>query len=70
MTAKQAAERIGISLSLVYDLCRFGVLKHTRHGRPGKRGTIRITEEAIAEYLDACQPKVPAARLTLRHITS
>lgn len=51
MTIKQAAERIGISLSLTYELCRLGLLRHTRHGRPGCRGTIRVSEEAVAEYL-------------------
>jgi excisionase family DNA binding protein len=64
MTVREAALRIGVSASLVYELCRQGVLRHTRHGRPGKRGTIRISEQAVAEYLASCQqagrlPAVP-----------
>lgn len=55
MTVKQAAQRIGISVSLVYELCRLHIIKHTRHGRPGKRGTIRISLEAIEIYLSDCQ---------------
>ena len=70
MTVKQAAERIGISCSLVYALCRSGVLGHTRHGRPGKRGTIRIIDEAVAEYLASCKDegRPEAAPIPLRHL--
>jgi excisionase family DNA binding protein len=52
-SVKQTADRIGVSASLVYALCRDGVLPHTRHGRAGKRGCIRITEEAVAAYVEA-----------------
>ncbi len=51
MTVAQAAEKIGISPSLVYELVRLGVIRHSRHGRPGKRGCIRIAEDAVSEYL-------------------
>ncbi|HKI37660.1 MAG TPA: helix-turn-helix domain-containing protein [Gemmataceae bacterium] len=69
MTVRQAAENIGISASLVYDLCREGIIKHTRHGRPGRRGTIRISDEAVAEYLAACERTGGADdRSPLRHI--
>ena len=61
MTIRQVAERIGISLGLVYSLCQLGVIRHTRHGRPGSRGCIRISEEALAEYLAACE-REPAGR--------
>lgn len=71
MTVKQAAQKIGISPSLVYSLCRDGIVRHTRHGRPGKRGCIRISEEAVAEYLAACQQRgrLPAAPLPLKHLS-
>jgi excisionase family DNA binding protein len=59
VTVRQAAHRIGISESLVYALCHDGVISHTRHGRPGKRGTIRITDEAIEEYITTCEQEVP-----------
>jgi excisionase family DNA binding protein len=69
MTVKQAAERMNISPSLVYELCRLGVIKHSRHGRPGRRGTIRLSEEAIAEYVSSCQRRGGGnAPLPLRHI--
>jgi excisionase family DNA binding protein len=55
LTVKQAAVRIGVSQSLVYELCRLGVLRHTRHGRPGRRGTIRIAEDALRDYLASCE---------------
>lgn len=55
LTVKEAAARVRISPSLVYELCRLRLVKHTRHGRPGSRGTIRITEEALKEYLAGCE---------------
>jgi excisionase family DNA binding protein len=76
MTVKEAAERLEISLGLMYSLCRAGVIRHIRVGMPGKRGSIRICEEAIAGYRQAREvgpalPK-PASRaqpkLTLHHL--
>jgi excisionase family DNA binding protein len=54
-SVREAAESLGISTSLVYALIQAGVIRHTRHGRPGKRGCIRISEEAVAEYLATCE---------------
>jgi excisionase family DNA binding protein len=68
VTVREVALKIGISASLVYDLCREGVLRHTRHGRPGKRGTIRISEDAVAEYVAACGRESTAEVAPLRHI--
>jgi excisionase family DNA binding protein len=62
LTVKQTADRIGISASLVYYLCQSGVIRHLRHGKPGKRGCIRISEEAIAEYLAACECDGPPTK--------
>ncbi|QEL14731.1 helix-turn-helix domain-containing protein [Limnoglobus roseus] len=61
MTVREAASRIGVSPSLVYELCRLGSLRHTRHGRPGSRGTIRISEEALREYQAGCEREGEAA---------
>jgi excisionase family DNA binding protein len=66
MTVMEAAERIGISSSLVYELCRLGMIRHSRHGRPGKRGTIRISEDAVTNYLAPCEREpalIPAPTL-------
>lgn len=51
LNVKQAAERMGISDSLVYELCSCGSLPHVRIGRPGSRGCIRLTETDIQEFL-------------------
>jgi excisionase family DNA binding protein len=51
MTVRAAAERMGISTSLVYELCACGSLPHVRIGRPGSRGCIRITDADINAFL-------------------
>ncbi len=69
LTAKEVAQRIGISVSLVYELCKAGLLQHTRHGRPGKRGCIRIPEDALAAYLARCANARPQVDVPpLKHI--
>ena len=55
LTVKQAAGRLGISPSLVYALCAAGALPHARHGRPGRRGCIRIDEAALEAYRRSCK---------------
>jgi hypothetical protein len=42
---------MGISDSLVYELCACGSLSHVRIGRPGSRGCIRITSADIDAFL-------------------
>lgn len=54
LTVKQAAAKLGLSISLLYSLLKLGRIRHTRHGRPGKRGTLRITPEALDEYSATC----------------
>lgn len=49
LTVKRAAEILGVSPALIYAACAKGDLRHERFGVRG-RGTIRITEEALAEY--------------------
>lgn len=67
MTVKQAAASLGLSMSLVYELCREGLIRHSRHGKPGKRGTIRISPEALDAYRTGCE-KQPACETGLVHI--
>ena len=55
MKVKEFAARLGISPSLVYALCDAGEIAHTRHGRPGKRGCIRIEEAEADRYRDKCK---------------
>ncbi len=72
LSVKQAAERAGVSVSLIYAWCAAGALKHSRFGRPGRRGTIRVEENDLEAFLKDCQLEVrlPAAPpQPLRHIT-
>lgn len=48
LTVKQAAFKLGISVSLVYELCAAKKIRHERYGLG--RGTIRIPAEALEEY--------------------
>jgi excisionase family DNA binding protein len=50
-SVKQAAKELGVSPTLVYALCAQGKIEHERHGLG--RGTIRISEEALARYRQA-----------------
>ena len=52
LTVAQAAERLGISSSLVYSLVAGRKLRYCRVGNG--RGRIRIPEDAIDEYLARC----------------
>ena len=73
LSVKQAAERLGVSVALVYGLCERRRIRHERHGLG--RGTIRIPEDAIEEYRrsvtvgpeGAGQPP-PRKPLKLKHI--
>lgn len=70
LTVKQAAAKLGISPSLVYALSTLGVIAHTRHGRPGRRGCIRIAEDELERYREASKGEGrKAAPLVLKHIT-
>jgi len=51
LNVRQAAERMSISDSLVYELCACGSLPHVRIGRPGSRGCIRISDADIDAFL-------------------
>ena len=48
LSVRQAAERLGVSPSLVYALCASKRLAHERHGLG--RGKILIPEGALEEY--------------------
>ena len=70
MSVKQAAERAGVSDSLVYAWCRDGGLRHSRFGRPGRRGCIRIAPADLERFLADCtKDGTPAtAPLVLNHV--
>ncbi len=48
LTVAETAERLGISLAVVYALCSARKIRHERHGL--KRGKIMIPESALEEY--------------------
>ena len=72
LTVKQAADALGISLALAYNLCQQKRIRHERHGL--RRGVIRIPEDAIEEYREsvtvAVQPSdyQPAKTKTYKHL--
>ena len=57
VTVKQAAARLEISQSLVYELLMAGKLRGSRHGLG--RGTWRISEEQLQDYIRQSEPKQP-----------
>ncbi len=63
LTPKQAAGKVGVSDSLVYEWCADGVLPHYRFGRPGRRGKILIDEAELARFMAAHkqEARAPAA---------
>ena len=68
VNTRQTADVLGISRSLVYALCKSGVIAHARHGRPGKRGCIRITEAEVERYRASCQVEAGPTSTPLRHL--
>jgi excisionase family DNA binding protein len=61
ITVKEATERLRVAPATVYMLCAQGRLAHVRVGTGG-RGTIRIREQDLADYLDEAtvRPEAPA----------
>jgi excisionase family DNA binding protein len=55
VTVKQAAERAGVSESLVYEWCSEQRLPHYRLGGQGRRGKIVIDEADLTRFLDECR---------------
>ena len=59
MKVSEAAKRLEVSVSLVYALLTSGKLKGTRHGLG--RGTWRISEEQLADYLAKAEGRAEPA---------
>lgn len=66
MTPKEAAEKIGVSESLIYAWCRRELLPHYRLGVGGKGAKIIIEEEDLSSFLASC--KVEESREVPRHL--
>jgi excisionase family DNA binding protein len=72
LTVKEAALRACVSESLIYAWIADRTLPHTRLGRNGKRGTIRIAVEDLDGVLAAFKVAGKGAHpapLALKHIT-
>jgi excisionase family DNA binding protein len=54
LTIKRAAERAGVSPSLVYGWCEERRLRHYRFGGKGRRGKIMVEEADLDAFLDEC----------------
>jgi excisionase family DNA binding protein len=68
LTVKAVAERLSVSEATVYSLIESGKLRHHRIGMG--RGTIRVTEEFLQEFLDGTEvTKASAPRqVKLKHL--
>jgi excisionase family DNA binding protein len=74
MKVREAAVRLEVGTDTVYSLVAAGKLRCCRVGMG--RGSIRISEEQIVEYLKSCetggmppQPAPqPARKITLKHL--
>jgi excisionase family DNA binding protein len=55
LTVKAAAEKVGVSESLIYEWCQQGILPHYRFGRPGKRGKIMVDAAELAVFIETCR---------------
>jgi excisionase family DNA binding protein len=60
LTVAEAAERTGVSESLVYAWCSGGQLPHFRLGNAGRRGAIRIAEADLDALLASCRVEAPS----------
>jgi excisionase family DNA binding protein len=68
MTVAEAAKRACVSESLIYAWCAEGTLPHTRVGRRGRRGHIRIAVEDLDGVLAAFKLEGNGDALHLTHI--
>src|SRR5262245_5405287 len=69
LTVRQVAERLQVSVGIIYCLCAQSRLPHVRIGVG--RGTIRIDEQALEAFIQGAtvQPKEPAAPLPHSSVT-
>ena len=68
MTVAEAAERVGVSESLLYEWCAEGVLPHYRFGKIGRRGKILIAEADLDGFVAAHRQEVKPRAPPLKHI--
>ena len=66
LTVKQVAERLQVSQGTIYAAINEGKLKAYRFGNRG-RGTLRVTEAALQDYLQASTIEVSLGPATRPH---
>jgi excisionase family DNA binding protein len=66
LTVRESAHRFGCSEALVYLLCSERRLPHVRLGTG--RGTIRIPEDELEEFLKNCRIDAHSLSKGLKHI--
>ncbi len=54
-TVKEAAERLKVSPSLVYQWCEAQLLAHYRFGTKGRRGKIMIAPGDLETFMRQCR---------------
>jgi excisionase family DNA binding protein len=69
LTPRQAAERIGVSDSLIYEWCSSGQLPHYRFGKKGRRGKILIDPAELEAFVVAHHREARTEAPPLKHIT-
>ena len=75
LTVAEAAERAGVSISLVYEWCSERRLTHYRIGGAGRRGKILIDPTDLEGFLGSLKveagaaPARPLPRKRFRHLS-
>jgi excisionase family DNA binding protein len=59
LTPKQAAEYVGISLSMIYQLAEERRITHFRVGGKGKRGKLLFLPGDLDDFLASCRVTEP-----------
>jgi len=71
LTPKEAADYLGCSVSLVYQLADERRIAHFRIGGRGRRGKYSFTLEALDAFLESCKIEVtpaPTPEKKFRHL--
>lgn len=78
LTPRQAAKRIGVSVSLIYAWVQAKLIPHYRAGLKGRGGKILIAEGDLLDFWESLkvepapeEPRstpTPKTKLSLRHI--
>ena len=66
LTVGEVAKRLRVSRNTVYGLVENERIGHIRIGTG--RGTIRITEDDLASFIESCRAERRAASTPLRHL--